>query len=55
MEKSWEITGATATWKMTVEIGEGVFERELDFDGLAEHFRTLVDLGDAYWRLNQVG
>lgn len=26
-----------------------------DFGGLAEHFRTLVDLTEAHWRLDQLG
>jgi hypothetical protein len=62
VEKTWEITGVTGTWKMTVALDpedtdlppapEGA---EPDFEGLVEHFRTLVDLSDAHRRLDQLG
>ncbi|TQM82704.1 hypothetical protein FHX81_5114 [Saccharothrix saharensis] len=57
MEKSWEISGAAADWTMTVSI-VGLGGADLpqpDFDGLVEHFRTVIDLAEALWQLRQVG
>ena len=62
VEKTWEITGLTGTWKMTVAILDPEDpdlppqeKPEPEFEGLVEHFRTLVDLTDAHWRLDQLG
>ncbi|GAB2981337.1 hypothetical protein [Saccharothrix stipae] len=70
MEKTWEISGAAANWTMTVSILEPEYAEDTggtglvppdkpdplrDFEGLVEHFRTLVDLTEALWQLRQVG
>lgn len=62
VEKTWEITGVTGTWKMTValdpedtDLPPAPESAEPDFEGLVEHFRTLVDLSDAHRRLDQLG
>jgi hypothetical protein len=65
MEKTWKIRGSAATWKMTVtilpadiEAVTGAFPEESeprpDFDGLADHFHTLVDLTEAQLQLEQL-
>lgn len=62
VEKTWEISGVTGTWKMTVVLDPEDTDPpppaqrpEPDFEGLVEHFRTLIDLSDAHWRLDQLG
>lgn len=57
MEKTWEIGGAVANWTMTVSI-VGLEDADLplpDFEGLVEHFRTVIDLAETLWQLRQVG
>lgn len=57
MEKTWEIRGAAANWTMTVSILE-LQDVDLslpDFEGLVEHFRTVIDLNETLWQLRQVG
>ncbi|MCE6999427.1 hypothetical protein LZG04_32140 [Saccharothrix sp. S26] len=57
MEKTWEISGAAANWTMTVSILE-LRDADLpppDFEGLVEHFRTVIDLTEALWQLRQLG
>lgn len=67
VEKTWEISGVAANWKMTVAILEpdcvepdlapppGPPEPSPDFEGLVEHFRTLVGMAEAQWQLDQLG
>ena len=57
VEKTWEISGAAANWTMTVSILE-LEDTDLplpDFEGLVEHFRTVIDLAETLWQLRQVG
>ena len=57
VEKTWEISGAAANWTMTVSI-LGLEDGDLalpDFEGLVEHFRTVIDLTETLWQLRQVG
>lgn len=64
MEKTWKISGSAATWTMTVTIGPpDLYDTDSpqpqpdqpDFDGLADHFRTLVEMTEAHVQLSQLG
>ncbi|WP_158844433.1 hypothetical protein [Saccharothrix deserti] len=66
MEKTWKISGAAATWKMTVAILPPEYddldpppsdqpEPRPDFDGLVDHFHTLVEMTEAHLQLDQLG
>ncbi|WP_447004341.1 hypothetical protein ACRAKI_32705 [Saccharothrix isguenensis] len=65
MEKTWQISGSAATWKMTVAIlppdiepltgpPPVLPEPRPDFDGLADHFHTLVEMTEAHLQLEQL-
>ncbi|GGP70596.1 hypothetical protein [Saccharothrix coeruleofusca] len=58
--RSWKISGVYATWVMTVELLPPDLDEddpppepcpEPNFDALAGHFRTLVEMAEALKRL----
>lgn len=59
MEKTWEINGAFADWRLTVAFVPATGERcgnlpESSLESLAEHFRTVVEMVEAHRELDHL-
>lgn len=58
MQRSWEIGGAYATWRMTIDVEDAVDRphwRESDLESLAAHFQEVVFLCEMSEQLERSG